>query len=319
MKNFLYGFIFILTTIGPVAAQAPNDSSGALTKTEASPSNGFLYPYFVYVPPALRDTKEAKVKQTILVLPNNTGKIDDDLKVHEDYITRRTGQYTDVASKLGVIVLVPVFPRPKTDWKIYTHALDRDSLITDKKEYRRFDLQLLAMIDHARRSLGRDKIRTGKRVMIMGFSASGMFSGRFAFLHPDRVKAAAVGSPGGWPIAPVGVFREKQLRYPIGTGDLESVSGRGLKMKALRKVAFFIYLGDQDDNDSVPFGDGYEETDKELIFELFGRTPVERWEISKKLYQENKLRAEFKLYPGIKHTITKEMMVDIMAFLKAHK
>jgi hypothetical protein len=30
-------------------------------------------------------------------------------------------------------------------------------------------------------------------------------------------------------------------------------------------------------------------------------------------------RAEFKLYPGIKHTITKEMMADIMAFLKAHK
>lgn len=319
MKNILYGFIFILTTIGTVTAQAPNNSSAVLTRVEASPSNGFSYPYFIYVPPALRDAKEAKVKQTILVLPNNTGKIDDNMKVHEDYITRRTGQYTDVASKLGVIVLVPVFPRPETDWKIYTHALDRDSLITDKKEYKRFDLQLIGMIDHARRSLGRDKIKTDKRVMMMGFSASGMFSDRFAFLHPNRVKAAAVGSPGGWPIAPAGAYNDKKLRYPIGVDDLKAVSGRGLKMSALRKVSFFVYMGDKDDNDSVPFGDGYEEADKELIFELFGKTPVERWEISKKLYQDNKLRAEFKLYPGIKHTITKEMMADIMAFLQAHK
>jgi hypothetical protein len=117
----------------------------------------------------------------------------------------------------------------------------------------------------------------------------------------------------------LGVYREKKLRYPIGVDDLESVAGRGLKIKALRKVNFFVYLGDQDDNDSVPFGDGYEETDKDLIFELFGKTPVERWEISKKLYQENKLRAEFKLYPGIKHAMTKEMMADITAFLQTHK
>ena len=31
-----------------------------------------------------------------------------------------------------------------------THALDRDALTTDKKDYGRFDLQLVAMIDDAR-------------------------------------------------------------------------------------------------------------------------------------------------------------------------
>lgn len=319
MKSTLCLYLFLISTVC-AGAQTPLPSpKPELRKVEASPSNGFSYSYFLYVPPALRDAKEKKIKQTILVLPNNTGKIDDDLKVHEDYITRRTGQYTDVASKLGVVVLVPVFPRPEKDWKIYTHALDRDSLLTDKKEYKRFDLQLIGMIDHARHSLARDKVKTDKRVMIMGFSASGMFSDRFAFLHPDRVKAAAVGSPGGWPIAPTGVYSEKKLRYPIGVDDLKTVAGRGLNMSALRKVSFFVYMGDKDDNDSVPFGDGYEDTDKELIFGLFGKTPVERWEISKKLYRDNKLRAEFKLYPGIKHTITKEMMADIMAFLQAHK
>jgi hypothetical protein len=81
----------------------------------------------------------------------------------------------------------------------------------------------------------------------------------------------------------------------------------------------FIYLGDKDENDSLVFGDGYDEQDKDLVFELFGKTPVERWEISKKLYEENKLQAEFKLYPNVKHTVTKEMLGDILAFFSKYK
>lgn len=307
-------FLFVLLfAAGIVNAQAPKTE---LTKIGPNGTKEFSYPYFVYVPSVVRG---AAGNQTILVLPNNTGKLDDDLKVHEDYIVRRANQYIDAANKLGVIVLIPVFPRPKTDWKIYTHALDRDSLITDKEEYKRFDLQLLAMIDDTRKTLEREKIKTDKRVLLMGFSASGMFALRFAFLHPERVKAAAVGSPGGWPIAPVSKYEGNKLRYPIGVDDLKLVSGRGLQSGSLRKISFFVYMGDQDDNDSVPFEDGYEPPDKNLIFELFGKTPVERWEISKKLFLEKNLQAEFKLYPNVKHSITDAMIADVMAFLRAHK
>jgi dienelactone hydrolase len=214
---------------------------------------------------------------------------------------------------------MPVFPRPATDWQIYTHALDRDSLITDKKEYARFDLQLIAMIDDARTRLAKDKLKFDKKVLISGFSASGMFTNRFTFLHPDRVKAAAIGSPGGWAIAPVADYKEKTLRYPIGVNDFKTVSGKKLDLAKLRKVPLFIFIGDQDDNDSVIFGDSYEDADKDLIFELFGKTPVERWEISKTLYSEAKLNAEFKLYPNVKHTVTIEMRDDIRAFLLKYK
>ena len=83
-------------------------------------------------------------------------------------------------------------------------------------------------------------------------------------------------------------------------------------------VPLFIFLGDKDDNDSVIFRDSYEKEDEELIFELFGRTPIERWEDSKKLYQNADLNAEFKLYPNVAHGITKEMFDDIFAFLKKY-
>lgn len=90
-------------------------------------------------------------------------------------------------------------------------------------------------------------------------------------------------------------------------------------MKNLRKVPLFVLMGDEDDNDSVVFGDSYEEEDKNLIFELFGKTPVERWATSKLLYEQNKLNAEFKLYPNVKHTVSPEMRKDTGAFLAKYK
>lgn len=293
-------------------------SPSEIIKIEANAGKGFSYAYFLYAPAALRDEKARKQTHSIMVIPNNTGKNDDALEVHEENVKRKMAQNASLAAELGVAIMMPVFPRPKSDWKIYTHALDRDSLVTKKTEYKRFDLQLAAMIDDALARLAAENLKFDKRVLMVGFSASGMFANRFTFLHPKRVKAAVIGSPGGWPIAPASEFKEKALRYPVGTGDLKTVAGKKLDLKNLRKVPMFIYLGDKDDNDSVVFDDGYDAEDKELIFELFGKTPVERWEISRTLYANAKLNAEFKLYPGVKHTTTKEMFGDILAFFKKH-
>ena len=79
-------------------------------------------------------------------------------------------------------------------------------------------------------------------------------------------------------------------------------------------VQFFIFMGEKDENDSLVFGDGYEETDKVLVFELFGKTPRERWETSRQLYQAAQLQAEFKLYPDTAHKVTPEMIMDVLAF-----
>ena len=81
----------------------------------------------------------------------------------------------------------------------------------------------------------------------------------------------------------------------------------------------FLFLGAEDDNDSVVFRDSYEKEDEELIFELFGKTPVDRWEMAKRLYLESRLNAEFRLYPKVKHGVTNEMMADIVAFFARHR
>jgi dienelactone hydrolase len=299
----------------PQATAAPLPD---VVRIEAQPQKGFLYAYYLYVPPELRSEKSSNAKQTILVIPNNTGKTDGDLAVHDASAKRRAEGSRSLASTLNVALLVPVFPRPKTDGRIYTHALDRDSLLTEKKELRRFDLQLISMIDDARERLRVDGLSFGERVIMYGFSAAGMFTNRFTMLHPDRVKAAAFGSPGGWAMAPVPAWKGKALRYPIGTADFETVTGKKPDLERLKKVPLFLFMGVEDTNDSVIYRDSYEQEDQDLIFDLFGKTLIERWPVTEAIYKESLPAATLKLYPNVGHSVTKEIWNDITTFFSQH-
>lgn len=294
-------------------AQAPEQQP----RIDLIPSNqakGFHSAYLLHIPAKIRETRKDQ-QNTILVIPNNTGSGNDDQTIHEQ-AARRTMQMavSGMSNQLNVIVLVPIFPRPKKDWRIYTHALDRDTMLTNKAELRRPDLQLLAMLDDAAAKLKAQSIQADPRVLLFGFSASGMFTNRFAFLHPTRIKAAAFGSPGGWPLAPVGQWQGQPLRYPLGVGDLETLAGKPLNISALAKVPLLVFMGDQDKNDSVIFRDSYEAEDEKLLGELFGTTPVARWPHAEKLYRQTLPLATFKLYPGAAHKVTKAMMSDLMTF-----
>jgi pimeloyl-ACP methyl ester carboxylesterase len=318
MKTVFIGILFILASATAMFAQAGSPNA-AYDRIPADKTKRFLYPYYLYVPDELKGPEARKSTHTLLVIPNNTGRISDDFSVHEADAMRRMEQVPSMVGGLKVAVLMPVFPRSERDWKIYTHGLDRDVLLTNKPEYHRLDLQLLAMIDDARGRLARDhQLKFERQVLLNGFSAQAMFANRFTFLHPDRVKAAAIGAPGGWPIAPVAVYHDTSLRYPIGVADFRQVTGRDVNMRELRRVPLLIFMGDRDDNDAVPYGDAYENEDREVILPLFGSTPIERWAAAKTFYSQAGLNAEFKLYPGVGHTVTNEMRQDVRAFLQKY-
>jgi len=259
-----------------------------------------------------------------LVVPNNTGKTIDDfeetLRLTLNDLNQFLFQYSDVNN---VIILQPVFPREKTHWKIYTHALDRDTFITDVPRFKRLDLQLLAMIEDAKKWLAGGEIiniiNTYDKFLMMGFSASAMFTNRFSILHPEHIKAAIFGSPGGWPIIPHETFRGEKLRYPIGINDLETIAGIKFNRSEYAKVPTFYYLGDQDENDSVPYRDGYEIEDEELIFELFGDYPIKRWDISNELLKNGGCNLTSHLYLGVEHIITREINQDINEFITKYR
>jgi predicted esterase len=288
------------------------DAGDAMREHAASPAQGFYWPYLLYVPKVVRSTH-------LLVVPNNTGFQTADLELLRAAGSCEIDRQTALAVRLGAPLLVPLFPRPPVDGdaeNLYLHALSRASLETKVERFRRVDLQLVAMIDNARAALREAHVEVEPVVFLWGFSASASFAARFTMLHPDRVAAVAVGSPGGWPIAPVAADDGEKLPYPVGVADEKELTGRPFDLARVRRVPFFFYLGDQDENDSVTYRDSFSKADEELIFRRFGKTPASRWKDAERLYAKAGLEAHFALYPGAAHSVTPEMAKEIATFFE---
>jgi hypothetical protein len=153
----------------PLAAQTV--PAPPIEVVEAAPEKGFHYPYLLRMP---ADPARA-AGPYLLVEPNNTGEISDDLQFHMEAARKLAanaiGGY--LAPRLQVPLLVPVFPRPKEEWRLYTHQLDRDTMLLTDGPMKRLDLQLIAMIDDARARLAARGFATRPEVLMTGFSATG--------------------------------------------------------------------------------------------------------------------------------------------------
>ncbi len=298
MKRLLIGVAIIIGAVCVVAAVVLGPYVVRVQRFRASPTAGFHADFYLYVPSGALD---GGGPATILVQPNNSGINSDDPDVHRDDAWWTGFGRHWIADELGVVLLVPAFVRPAEDWRIYTHALDRDTLTTKRDDLRRIDLQLIAMIDAARASLAEGGAKVDEKVLIQGFSASGMFANRFTALHPERVKAAAFGSPGGWPIAPATTVGTDPLPYPLGVSDLEELVGRDFDQSAFASVPQLVVMGSLDDNDSLDFRDGYSEDQAALADRLFGSDPRSRWDDSQRLYGAIGAQAKFLLVEGVGH------------------
>lgn len=287
----------------------PPTPAGTLRWFDANPKAGYEASFFLYVP----GTVQPGPNTPLLVMPNNTGEVSDKEGVHRHSALKQAFSHRDMASRLHAVLLVPAFVRPASQPDLYTHALDRDSLLVAHGPLKRIDLQLIAMIRQSQRVLGSS---APQQVLLFGFSAAGMFANRFALLHPEIVLAAAIGSPGGWPMAPTASFNSDRLRYPLGSVDLDEVAGSPMRLDLARKVRFFFFLGAHDTNDSVTYRDGYDPEDEALVMRAFGRTPVERWPVAQRLYQSSGLNATFKTYPDTGHEVTDSMEDDAIAFFQ---
>jgi hypothetical protein len=268
---------------------------------EASPTNGYYADFYLYASPEAKRLAHDGGQVTILVQPNNSGTNSDDPEIHRKDAWMTGFERYKIANELGVVLLVPAFIRPGEDSYIYTHALDRDSLITERVDIKRIDLQLIAMIDHARVKLAYSGIQTDERIFIQGFSASGMFANRFTILHPELVKAATIGSPGGWPIVPLSTFNGRQLNYPAGIADLEILTDVPFDSDSYNAIPQLIYMGSADHNDSLDFTDGWDEAGALLVNNLFGADPLSRWGDVQEIYLNTGANVQFLLVDGVGH------------------
>ena len=277
----------------------------------ANPEKGFNYGYYYYIPKNIKKTS----KIYILVEPNNTGFTSDDNEVHKqsakEMIIRST---KGLADELGCVLLVPVFDRPKSNDLMYTHALDRDTILNDAGMSARIDLQLIRMVDDFKVLLKSKGLDVEQKILIDGFSASGTFANRFTALHPDMIRAVASGGINSMPILPLKEREGTNLIYPIGLYDIEAITGEKFDFDTYATIPQFIYMGSKDDNDTLTFDDAFGTNERDIIINVLGLEMQKRWEKSKKIYTELGYFAEFTLYNDVGHEITNDIMDDIVEF-----
>ena len=288
-----------------------------ILQVEAQTAKGFNFPYYLFIPSGIDKDKQVYM----LVETNNTGTTSDELEVHQVKALKlaKRSHATRMARRLGGPLLVPVFPRPRTNWQAYTHALDIDTLEIEEGKLKRIDLQLTAMIKYAQELLRINGFKINERVFMHGFSASAKFCNRYSFLHPEMVKAVASGGVNGLPTLPVREWNECELPFPIGTAGIERFIDEPFNEKAFGQVAHYIYMGAFDRNDTLPSRDAWREEEADIIKKALAEKMMpDRWELSRKIYRQQKLPAQLVTYNGIAHAITDEMQDDVTDFFKAN-
>ncbi|HUS71298.1 MAG TPA: hypothetical protein VM075_11065 [Anaerolineae bacterium] len=287
----------------------------------ANPTKGFHWPYFLYAPSSIQGRQ-------ILVVPNNTGRRDDDFSVHREWAESTIRSNAEYADSLGVPLIVPVFPRfdDETDGTIASQYLGRGTLeVQWQQRYpqlARQDLQLIAMVDDAREQLAASGIAVNDKILIWGYSASGTFVTRFVALHPERVQAAAFGGH-GWTTAPMAEWNGLSLPFPYGTADLEQLVGRPFNLDAYRAVPMYSYMGADDANGwALPWyiGSGYNQAGfYESFVTMFGSSSSSLLASAEEICDSIGCSGSFVLYPETGHQITTQMNDDVLEFLRAHK
>lgn len=304
--------LFILLFAAILAVYRYAAVGGRIIKIDADQEKGFYTEYYLFIP----DTIKASDQTFLLVECNNTGFVDDNHKTHMKtaYNMVRFGQSNRIARKLGIPLIIPCFDRTKTDWNMYTHALDRDTLLCESGSLSRIDKQLNYMINDAKIILAEKNISVQDKVFLNGFSASGSFANRFTALYPERVAAVSAGGLNSMTILPMDSLQGNELIYPVGIADINQIANLRFQLSEFAAVPQYYYMGADDENDSLQFDDAYSDLERKIITEVLDKDMGVRWDKCKKLYEAQGIKAQFITYPGVGHETLTEIDEDIVSF-----
>ena len=282
-------------------------------KVKPNPKNDFYWPFYVYIPRKVKFNS----KNYLLVLPNNSHKQSNNMMIHDNDSYNYIKSNIDLSESLGVILLIPVFPRPSRESLDYgILALNRKTIIQDEyKELVRVDNQLIKMIEELKYKLNNRGIIFEDKILMEGFSGSAQFINRFSILHPDIVKAASIGAAGGY-MAPIEEYKGQKLRYPVGLSDFKEITGNAFDEASYNEIIFFFYMGEEDKNDPAArvHGEQYEEIDSVLIRNYLGNNLLERFKIIGDIIKTKNNNCIFKIYKNIGHKKNDEINEDIKNF-----
>ncbi|MBL7888434.1 MAG: hypothetical protein JNL24_02715 [Bacteroidia bacterium] len=310
---FLFLFLACSTFASAQNLSTETFKTDSVLLIHKAPEKGFHNDYIIFIPKGMLRNKDL----FLLVEPNNTGKVTDSMEVHEKHaiaLASVSSVGNNISTELKIPLLVPVFPRPASKELTYTHALDRDVMEEKTPALHRLDLQLLAMVEDAKKILASMNVPTKSKFFMSGFSASGTFTNRFSFLHPEKIQALAIGGFNGELIMPLKELNTTPLLYPIGIADMNALFGKEFDLQAYQNIPQYIFMGQLDDNDAVQFDDAYSETERKIINTDIGSTVQTRYIKCQEMYKANGIHPIFKTYENIGHWTTSKVNLDVIYF-----
>jgi predicted esterase len=189
----------------------------------------------------------------------------------------------------------------------YRDYLDPKQLMDDDIQLSKRMLDTLDVLPQ------RLNLKLYKQVLIYGYSRGAQLAHRFAYFYPDRVKSVAALSAGAYTLPTEKLSSAKGTQvvpFPYGVGDLQECVGKPLDWQALRKISFWVGVGERDN----------QPLDVARAFDAYGgRTRVERAQSFKQALQNIGIDVYLAIFPNVSHETTSEMRVGALQFLRAEE
>lgn len=195
----------------------------------------------------------------------------------------------------GWVLVAPTFP--------YRDYFDPQQLMED-------DIQLSKrLVDTLDVLPQRLNLKLYRQVLIYGFSRGAQLGHRFAYFYPERVKSIAALSAGAYTMPTEKIVSAKGAQivpFPYGVGDLQECIGKPIDWQALRRVTFWIGVGERDN----------QPLDVARAFDPYGgRTRVERAQSFKHALEKLGIEVYLVIFPNATHEITPAMRASALQFL----
>lgn len=301
--EYRMGFLIVVVFVLLPFALGIFQDDPATRKVYPQGEVGFAWPYYLYVPSSMNK----ETVKTILVYPGNVSTRVR-FGIEEEESRRRAAFIRRIADALDTPVLVPDFPKEEGFEGMGLPTLDDRALQTESKDVVRLDVQLLAMLEHARRTLLEESIATHPQVILFGMDAEGVFAHRFALLHPTRVKSLVAESVAGFVTLPITHFGTEPIPYPVGVSNLDVLVGYAFDKKSFLETPMLLLMKENDPVDSLSDSTMYAPWQQTKISSLFGRAPMERWIAVGDLYEDLGSRASWVLYQDTGDALMEEVI-----------
>ncbi len=204
------------------------------------------------------------------------------------------------------------------DEKLTALTLDPSIFSTTNEMLSRADLKVIDIVWNQYLPSLRDAgISPSNKVFVFGDAAPGIFAHRFAILHPELVQAVWESGGTAAPL-PASELNGDPLVYPLGTRNLEELTGNPFNIEAYLKIYQLITIGEDDILHDIFYPDFFSPDQWSYMKAHFGATNQEMVNFFANSLTSIGAPAEFHLYSGVGYQISDEMVDDAFKFFVSH-